>query len=106
MRKLNEIGKRNFKKFLLDLDEHAELANDLRIAQNILEPWVERFYKAYSVNGNEVKQLKTVLNLLSSKICDTQDNYWYEQLCENEKKLVGTEHSTSPYYGKGKIAWL
>lgn len=88
---------KNFRKEPLDKDEHFELASDLRNAQEILEPWVNRFNNAYSVNGKEVAELKKVLNLLSCKICNTQDNHYY--------KLPGNQHD-SPYYGEGKCAWL
>ena len=92
--------KRNYKDFTkepLDHEEHRELASDLRKAQEILEPWMNRFNNAYSVNGKEVAELRRVLNLLSSKICNTQDNHYY--------KLPDDGHR-SPYYGEGKCAWM
>lgn len=99
MREFN-LSPSNFKKFPLDKEEHLELARDLRKAQEILEPWMQRFNHAYSVNGKEVKELWKVLNLLSSKICDTQDNHWYRL---EEAKEDG---HISPYYGKGKVGWI
>lgn len=92
--------KRNYKDFRkepLDRDEHIEFAKDLRKAQEILEPWANRLNNAYSVNGKEVAQLKTVLNLLSSKICNTQDTHY----CR-----LANEGHPSPYYGDGKCAWI
>jgi hypothetical protein len=89
---------KNFRKEPLSFEDHEELADDLRKAQEILERWVQRFNYAYSVNGREVKELKMVLNLLSSKICCTQDD-WYQQLPELE------DDQKSPYYGNGKKAW-
>ncbi len=97
MKKFNKSS-RNFKKTKLDIDEHKELALDLRKAQEILEPWVNRFYIAYSVNGKQVAELKKVLRLLSSTICSTQDNEFYNDCHTNEHD--------SPYYGSGKIAWI
>ena len=87
------------KKVPLDLEEHEEFAAALREAQKLLEPWVERFHHAYSVNGKEVKELRQVLRLLSSTICCTQDNHWY---AITDK---GQGHNC-PYYGKGKVAWI
>ncbi len=99
MKKFNK-DKKSFKKEPLDLMEHKELAKDLRKAQEVLEPWMERFYHAYSVNGKECKEIKKALNLLSSKICCTQDNHWYA--LEESK----TEGNNTPYYGSGKCAWI
>lgn len=83
------------KKIPLTIDEHLKLAKDLRAAQEILQPWLDRFYKAYSVNGKEVNQLWRVLNLLSSQICNTQDDQWFRI---TDKK--------TPYYGNGKRAYI
>jgi hypothetical protein len=95
-----DISPKDFRKFPLDKEEHVELAADLRAAQKILEPWVQRFYHAYPVNGKEVKELIKTLNLLSSKICSTQDSHWYS-LKETE-----VDGHNCPYYGKGKSAWI
>jgi len=97
MKKLSDIGDRNFKKVELDFDEHDELAHDLEIAKQILEPWLERFYKAYSVNGKEVKELKKVLNLLHYQISVTQDYHWFKKLNKNDEKGLDSETRTSPY---------
>jgi len=88
------------KKVPLSIQEHEELALDLAKAQKILEPWVDRFYKAYSVNGREVAELKKTLNLISSKTPCLQDDHWYH-LPEEQKKS-----NSSPYYGIGRIAWM
>ena len=82
----------------LSKEEHIQLAKDLRKAQEILEPWMDTFYKTYPVNGKECRELKTVLNLLSSKICCSQDNHWY-------KIPYGDQDHKTPYYGSGKVAW-
>ncbi len=92
------------KKIPLSFDEHKKLAKDLRSCQDILEPWVGRFYKCYGVKSPEVMELKKVLNLLSSKICCSQDNAWYE-LQKYTFKDDENWGKDSPYYGKGKIAW-
>jgi hypothetical protein len=85
------------KKIPLTKEEHEKLAEDLRKSQEILEPWMDRFFQAYSVKSRECKDLHYVLNLLSSKICDHQDDHWYR---------LGNDTNDSPYYGKGKSAWL
>ncbi len=103
MKKFDKNPK-DFKKEELSFEEHEEFASDLLKAQNILQPWVQRFYYAYSVNGKEVKQLINVLNLLSSKICCTQDDVWWtkQKKTYKDNKFCGKD---SPYYGTGKIAW-
>jgi hypothetical protein len=85
------------KKIPFTLEEHESLANDLLKAQKLLEPWMDKFYTAYSVNGNECKDLHNVLKLLSNKICDHQDKAWYA--------LKNNGHK-SPYYGLGKTGWI
>lgn len=95
-----ELSPKDFRKFALDANEHEEFALALREAQKLLEPWVQRFYHAYPVNGKEVKELLKTLRLISSTICSTQDNHWYSSIgCEVDKRK-------NPYYGQGKIAWI
>ena len=88
------------KKVPLTKEDHLKLAKDLRKAQEILEPWVDRFYDAYSVRGKEVGQLLLVLRFLSSKICCVQDNHWY-QIPHSQN-----EGHNTPYYGSGKKGWI
>ena len=81
------------KKIPLDLQEHEELAADILKVTEILSPWVNRFYKAYSVNGKEARQLLQALQIISSQICCIQDSHWYKCCKDDTKK--------SPYYGNG-----
>ena len=84
----------------LSSEEHKHVAKDLRKAQEILEPMMEKIYKSYGVNSKESKQLHTVLNLLSSKMCASLDNRWYQL------SRIEIEGHSSPYYGSGKVAWI
>ena len=84
----------------LTCDEHFDLANDLQKVTQILDPWMQRFYDAYHVNGKECRELKNALRLLSSTICCTQDNHFFK-LDEKERQEAKT-----PYYGNGKIAYI
>jgi len=104
MKKFNKNPK-DFRKEPLSFEEHEELAKDLKMAQQILEPWMDRFYHAYSVNGKECKHLHNVLNLLSSKICNDQDNHWYTLPTDSLSEDDPNRAHNSPYYGKGKVAW-
>ena len=85
------------KKKPLSKEEHENLAKDLVNCQKLLEPWMDRFYDCYPCRGKECRQMRSVLNLLSSKICDLQDNHWYKLEDEGHK---------SPYYGPHKNAWI
>ena len=84
----------------LNCDEHFDLAKDLQKATKILEPWMQRFYDAYPVNGKECRELKKALRLLSSTICCTQDNHFFKLDAEERQE------TKSPYYGNGKIAYI
>lgn len=88
------------KKEKLSCDEHFNFAADLEKATRILGPWMQRFFDAYPVNGKECRELKNALRLLSSTICCTQDNHFFK-LSEEERQDAKT-----PYYGKGKIAYI
>lgn len=83
-RKLKKISK----------EEHLKCAKDLRKAQEILEPWMHRFWEAYPRNDARSIAMRKVLNILSSKLCCLLDDDWYED-----------EDDKTPYYGSGKIAW-
>lgn len=87
------------KKKPLTKQEHLECAKALRDAQKLLEPYMERFWEAYPVKDKRCKDLRTVLNILSSKLCCDLDTDWYNLPETNEDG-----HNT-PYYGSGKIAW-
>ncbi len=89
----------------LDIEEHIELASDLRKCQEILEPWMDRFSYAYSSKSKERQQIWTVLNLLSSKICHLQDNHFHNihDIRFEKDPYFGMK---SPYYGSGKVAWI
>lgn len=82
--------------------EHIELAKDLRKAQEILQPWLEKLWQSYGVNSSEASQMYQVLNLLSSKLCCKLDDKWYKIM--NELPLED-QTNTSPYYGKNKSAY-
>jgi len=79
----------------LNEEEHRKLASDLRKAQEILEPYMERLWQAYGVKSKEANQLFKVLNLVSSQLCNSLDNRWYQ--------IPNLEHS--PYYDSGKSYW-
>jgi hypothetical protein len=102
MKKIDKFPK-NFKKTPIDFHEHKELASDLIKAQEILEPWMDRFYLAYSVNGKEVKNLHSVLKLLSSIIRFEQDYHWSKLHIECSSL---DERLKSPYYRSGKCGWI
>jgi len=82
----------------LTKEEHEVLAKDLRKAQEILEPYMQKLYDAYGVNSLPSKQLKKTLNLLSSKLCCSLEDRWFY--------VKNKEDNSSPYYGYGKKAWI
>ncbi len=88
----------------LTFEEHEKLAKDMRQAQEIMEPWLERLWQAYGVKSKDASQLFQVLNLLSSKMCCQLDNRYYEIHAteEEHEKFIGHR---SPYYGSGKVAY-
>ena len=88
----------------LTFEEHEEIAKDLKSAQEILEPWLEKLWGAYGVKCKEAQHMHKVLNLVSSKICNELDNRWWEKQGStySDSKYWG---KNSPYYGKGKKAY-
>jgi hypothetical protein len=88
----------------LTFEQHEQLAKDLRISQEILEPWLEKLWKAYGVKCKEAAQLHQILNLLSSKIFCSLDERWYKIEVNDQTDPKYTGHSC-PYYGKGKKAY-
>lgn len=82
----------------LTFKEHEDLAKDLRTAQEILEPWLEKLWKAYGVNHKNGKEMWKILNLLSSKICNSLSNEWYK-MKEDDAFNKNNELNKCPYYG-------
>lgn len=89
----------------LTLEEHKALALDMRKAQEIMEPWLQRLWEAYGVKSKDASQLFQVLNLLSSKMCCQLDNRYYQTPITEKEHAEFLGHK-SPYYGNGKVAYI
>jgi uncharacterized protein YbaR (Trm112 family) len=84
----------------LTREEHKQFAKDMRVAQELIEPWLERTWKGKGVKSKQARLVFQVLNILSSKLCNELDNDWYEI-----RDGIGEGHK-SPYYGSGKCAYI
>lgn len=90
----------------LTFEEHENLAKDLRLAQEILEPWLEKLWKAYGVKHINGKNMWNILNLLSSKICNTLSTEWYKIPTKDLEAGDPNLGHNCPYYGDGKSAYF
>lgn len=91
----------------LSIEEHVELAKDIKKAQIILSPHLEALWKSYGVNSKEGKLFRQMLVLLTSKLCNELDKRFYEfadeELLKANNAGLIDYYNGSPYYNNSGI---
>jgi hypothetical protein len=91
----------------LTLEENEKLSKDMRKAQEILEPWLERLCESYGVKCKEAHLMREVLRILSGRIRIEMDFRWYqiEEIKELSEKNPFS-NNRSPYLGTDIIHYI